>query len=67
MIGYQELISRIGHKALDCKENRALDLSKVADMSPEKSWLGLKVADASRDLDDFREVRRCRQTALIKV
>ncbi|MCJ1303297.1 hypothetical protein MMC08_006105 [Hypocenomyce scalaris] len=44
-----------GHKALVCKENRVLDLSKVANKSPDDAWDALKVADASRDLDDFRE------------
>ena len=57
ILSIERLIEPSGHKALVCKENRVLDLSKVANKSPDDAWDALKVADASRDLDDFREVR----------
>ncbi|KAI9849864.1 MAG: hypothetical protein M1837_000078 [Sclerophora amabilis] len=44
-----------GHKTLECKNNRALDLSRVADMSPDAAWNLLHAADQERDLDSFRE------------
>lgn len=34
-----------------------LDLSKIADKTPEEAWEMLARADAEGDLDDFREVR----------
>lgn len=58
-----ELISFQGHKALDCKGNRLLDWSKVADKTPDDAWEGMKVADGDRDLDDLREV--CYITILV--
>lgn len=42
--------------AKDCKENRQLDMSGVADMTTEEAWAKLKQASDDRDLDDFREV-----------
>ena len=53
-----ELIWFQGHKTLDCKDNRLLDWSKIADKTPDDAWEGMKVADADRDLDDLREVRQ---------
>ena len=45
-----------GHRALDCKDNRVLDMSRVPDKNPDDAWTGLQAADAERDLDEFREV-----------
>lgn len=44
-----------GHKTLDCKENRKLDRSQVADKSPEEAWADMKKASDERDIDDFRD------------
>jgi hypothetical protein len=51
------LIRPLGHKATECKANRVLDLSKIANKDPEEAWEMVKRADAEGDLDDFREVR----------
>ena len=51
------LLATLGHKAVECKENRALDWSKVPDMDPEDAWNKVAKADVERDLDDLREVR----------
>lgn len=40
---------------LDCKANRKLDRSNVADKSPEEAWADIKKASDERDIDDFRE------------
>ena len=49
-----------GHGAIDCKDNRALDNSKVPLVSPEVAWEKLKAANEERDLDDIRDVRNQR-------
>ena len=36
------------------------DKSLVADMSADDAWVALQKADEDRDLDDFREVCRCK-------
>lgn len=46
----------LGHLTAECKANRVLDTSFVADMTAEDAWETLKKADEERDLDDFREV-----------
>ena len=50
------LCAHLGHKAIECKEDRALDWSKVPDVDPEEAWETLSRADQERDLDDLREV-----------
>jgi chromosome condensin MukBEF ATPase and DNA-binding subunit MukB len=55
-IGQSWLKLFTGHKVAECKENRVMDLSAVADLKPEIAWEKLRVADEARDLDDFREV-----------
>ena len=47
-----------GHTALECKDNRVLDLSKIESKSPEEAWDALLKADKSQDLDDIRDVRK---------
>lgn len=54
---YRPLLTRhLGHQASECKANRVLDKSRVADMSAEDAWEALVNADEQRDLEDFREV-----------
>ena len=50
------LIDVLGHKAMECTENRVIDVSGIEDMKPEQAWKKLEEADKERDLDDFREV-----------
>ena len=46
----------LGHKALECKENRVIDYTGIADKDPEAAWNAIKAADADRDLDDLKDV-----------
>jgi hypothetical protein len=46
----------IGHKTVDCKDNRKFDRNDVPDKLPAEAWAELKQADKERDLNDFREV-----------
>lgn len=47
----------IGHRTIECTENRKFDLNNVPDKLPEEAWAVLKKASDERDLEDFREVR----------
>ena len=47
----------IGHKTMDCTENRKLDQHRIPDKLPEEAWAILKIASDGRDLGDFRDVR----------
>ena len=47
----------IGHKTMDCTENRKLDQHHIPDKLPEEAWAILKTASDERDLEDFRDVR----------
>ena len=54
---YRPFLTRhLGHQASECKANRVLDKSRVADMSAEDAWEALVNADEQRDLEEFREV-----------
>lgn len=46
----------IGHKTMDCKDNRKFDLNNIPDKCPEEAWAALTKASNARDLEEFREV-----------
>ena len=48
---------RLGHRSVECTNNRAEYLADVRDESPEEAWNLLKAADKERDLFQVREVR----------
>ena len=47
---------RIGHRTLECTENRKFDLNNIPDKLPEEAWAALKKASDQKDLEEFREV-----------
>lgn len=47
----------IGHKTMECTENRKFDLHDIPDKLPEEAWAILKKASDEKDLEDFRDVR----------
>lgn len=49
-------MTRIGHVAKDCTNNRVFDLSNIAEATVEVAWENLVKADAEKDLDDVRAV-----------
>lgn len=57
----------IGHKTLDCTENRKFDLNNIPDKLPEEAWSVLKKASDEKDLEDFREVRGHRASWAIQI
>jgi len=46
----------VGHKAIECTENRALDFESIESKAPEVAWEDLMKADKARDLDDLKAV-----------
>lgn len=48
----------VGHRTLECTENRKFDLNSIPDKLPEEAWAALKKDSVERDLEDFREVRQ---------
>ena len=42
--------------AAECKNNRAVDRSHVADKTADDAWNAMLTADKEQDMDDFKQV-----------
>ena len=45
-----------GHRASGCKNKHKFDWEQLPDVTGDEAWDRLKLADASKDMDDIREV-----------